>query len=113
MKSWYIVAGVLLVAGLPGRLAHEGKQTPQNKVPPMSTYRKWKKVNAQRVRFTRNPPEMCADPIEGWPSDHLEKFITVYVNDAGKPAMMSDKEKKECTLCPCATQQSYHLYLGG
>jgi hypothetical protein len=58
-------------------------------------YKTWTKFNAEPVRMEPLPAWLCAAPMPNSSqqmSPHLQKYITVYVNDTGKAAMAQEKE---------------------
>ena len=60
-------------------------------------YRNWTRVNPQPVNMDAVVAALCAAPTGPRSADknpHLHKFITVYVNDAGRRAMMEEREPK-------------------
>lgn len=59
-------------------------------------YKQWTKVNQTPTRMADFVAIQCAAPnlkITSNKNPHLDKFITVYVNDIGKAAMFSDSPK--------------------
>jgi hypothetical protein len=62
-------------------------------------YRRWRRVNPEPAIFHSQIAALCAAPTatqkkmeSGNP--HLDKFITVYVNDTGRRAMMEEKSPR-------------------
>lgn len=62
-------------------------------------YKSWKLVNPQPMTLNRTPPvppggavagTLCADPVAPLDNPHVDKFISVYVNNVGVPAMMAE-----------------------
>jgi hypothetical protein len=59
-------------------------------------YKKWTKVNQTPTRMADFVAIQCAAPnlkITSTANPHIDKFITVYVNDIGKAAMFSQNPK--------------------
>jgi hypothetical protein len=60
-------------------------------------YRNWTRVNPTPVNMDAQVAAMCAAPAAPRFADknpHLHKFITVYVNDTGRRAMMEEREPR-------------------
>ncbi|HEX7314036.1 MAG TPA: cytochrome P460 family protein [Pyrinomonadaceae bacterium] len=59
-------------------------------------YKNWSRVNPQPVRFHLMRAEDCAVPIgintrmQTAESPHIDKFVNVFVNDAGRRAMLKE-----------------------
>ncbi len=52
-------------------------------------HRKWTRVNPTPARIAALNAALCvAPPYAGLPSPHSDKYLTVYVNDIGKNAML-------------------------
>jgi len=58
-------------------------------------YRNWSKVNPEPLRMADRTALLCAAPAPATPADpknpHSNKYITVYVNDLGRKAMLEQK----------------------
>lgn len=57
-------------------------------------YKNWTRVNPQPVNMDAAVAQMCAAPTGPRSADknpHLHKFITVYVNETGRRAMMEER----------------------
>lgn len=57
-------------------------------------YKTWTRVNPQPVNMDAVVAQMCAAPVGPRSADknpHLHKFITVYVNETGRRAMMEER----------------------
>jgi Cytochrome P460 len=58
-------------------------------------YRNWSKVNPEPLRMADRTAFLCAAPAAVPPADpknpHTNKYITVYVNDLGRKAMLEQK----------------------
>jgi hypothetical protein len=66
---------------------------PDNPVKEIAGYRAWFKVNRTPEVMQARTAVLCAAPASGNPiygptNPHHEKYITVYVNEVGRPAMM-------------------------
>ena len=66
---------------------------PDNSVKEIAGYRSWFKVNQTPEVMQSRTALLCAapaalNPVNGPANPHHEKYITVYVNDVGRPAMM-------------------------
>jgi len=57
----------------------------------LSGYRTWTLVNPRPVLLDSVRATDCAAPSIRVPDPHSNKYISVYVNDAGRQAMMSEK----------------------
>jgi hypothetical protein len=58
----------------------------------ISGYRKWTRVNPQPVTMAPQSAQACAAVALADPNNpHSSKFITVYVNDIGRRAMMEEE----------------------
>ncbi|HEY0320457.1 MAG TPA: cytochrome P460 family protein [Pyrinomonadaceae bacterium] len=62
-------------------------------------YRQWTRVNPEPAIFHAQIAALCAAPTAARNNmeagnPHLDKFITVYVNDIGKRAMMEEKSPR-------------------
>ena len=60
----------------------------------LAKYRNWTLVNPQPVLMDPIVAVACAAPSIGTPSPHSNKYVLVYVNEAGKAAMMSEKHPR-------------------
>jgi hypothetical protein len=60
-----------------------------------AAYRSWHLVNPEPVKMDERVAILCA-PIfpRGTENPHAEKFISVYVNDAGRDAMFNERSPK-------------------
>ena len=59
----------------------------------LKNYRAWTKVNPKPALFGGTARFLCLMPSRYFdPSEHKGKFITVYVNEIGKSAMMTQKQ---------------------
>jgi len=78
------MGGLLLVIGL---VAKPAKQ--EDVVKRLSNYREWTRVNAHPARMDPIAAAMCSYPAHFVSQDpHTDHFVTVYVNDVGRRAMM-------------------------
>lgn len=60
-------------------------------------YRNWTRVNPQPMNMDAIVATLCAAPPSARAADknpHLHKFITVYVNETGRRAMIEEREPK-------------------
>lgn len=64
----------------------------------LRAYKNWKLVNPQPVRVARASGagsavvgRLCRDPVAGADDPHVDKFISVYVNDVGEHAMLAEE----------------------
>ena len=60
----------------------------------LSKYRTWTLVNAEPVLMDPVVAVACAAPNTSAPNPHSNKYIRVYVNEAGSRAMMSEKHPR-------------------
>ena len=95
-------APVILLAGCSFNGLPEETSPPVIQVAPVSfiekndlkNYRAWTKVNHEPALFGIIASTKCAAPAPIWinaVSEHQNKYITVYVNEIGKSAMMTQK----------------------
>ena len=103
-KNFYRLSGVLLLAALSG-LAACDLAAAQSEKPDgepanalllvrssMANYQRWTRVNPKPLLFHAASAAQCAAAFPSQlPSPHREKYITVYVNDAGKRAMLTQE----------------------
>jgi hypothetical protein len=80
-------------------IAQQHKSGPQSTNPALlkaelSRYKTWTLVNPKPVLMDPIVATDCAAPNAIFRGPHVNKFISVYVNDAGKAAMMSEKSPK-------------------
>jgi hypothetical protein len=72
--------------------------TEASQVKEIQGYRNWTKVNPQPLNMDVAVAALCAAPPSSARANdknpHLHKFITVYVNDVGRRAMMEEREPK-------------------
>src|SRR5262249_2377405 len=57
---------------------------------PVAGYRQWTRVNHKPALVAAQSAILCAIQSSA-PSPHASKYITVYVNDLGRHAMMEEK----------------------
>src|SRR6185369_6763673 len=57
----------------------------------ISGYRKWTRVNPQPVMVPAKVAQLCAPAFAPTSPHAPDKYITVYVNDIGRHAMMEEK----------------------
>ena len=60
----------------------------------LSRYRTWTQVNPQPVLMDPIVAAACAPPNISAHNPHSNKYVSVYVNDVGRPAMLSEKYPK-------------------
>lgn len=70
---------------------------PDNSVKEIAGYRDWFKVNRTPQVMQARTALLCAapaalNPVYGPTNPHHEKYITVYVNEVGRPAMMEQEK---------------------
>lgn len=116
MQKFSIIKKVVLVVWLgvicaflfPYIFTQTSYSTAQNKdkdqvkaedVKEISGYKKWTKVNPKPLDLPTPLDALCrmptgADLIETSSNPHRQKFFTVYVNDVGQKAMMTEKTPK-------------------
>jgi hypothetical protein len=95
-----VCAGFLLIRLTTGRpespsFSAQAAPTGAPLVEEIRDYRKWTKVNPQPVNMDMAVAQLCAAPRGARSADknpHLNKFITVYVNEKGRRAMMEERE---------------------
>jgi hypothetical protein len=90
----------LLLAALVWAQKRVPVKPPTGPAAEIAGYRQWAKVNPRPARMVRNAAQLCA-PMSRFPrldsakpqsdNPHLDKFITVYVNDRGRAAMLEQK----------------------
>ncbi len=67
---------------------------PEGVLTRLSKYRTWRLVNPSPVKMEPDVAALCAAPPPAHPrpaSPHRNKFISVYVNDVGQRAMMTER----------------------
>jgi hypothetical protein len=89
------VAGIVSLAGyfLSRSSIASARPSASNSVKEIAGYRDWFKVNRTPELMEARTAILCAAPAGGMKTygpgnPHHEKYITVYVNDLGRPAMM-------------------------
>lgn len=111
-KKFYLIAAFiigLLLISLNVSASKNGNR-PINRAPEpnpiiadIAQYKEWQKVNGKPIKFAIVNPQLCAAPSIGHQAlpttqfeqgIHKDKFITVYVNKAGKSQMMADRITK-------------------
>ena len=54
-------------------------------------YKQWTRVNPEPAMVQAQNAQLCAIPLNPGPDPHKNKYITVYVNEIGRHAMMEEK----------------------
>jgi hypothetical protein len=92
--------GAIAITGIVMGGPNTAAQTPTIKIgldPRFKDYRSWHKVNEKRVLMDPIVATLCTTPKQySKLNPHVSKYITVYVNETGRTAMLS----KEPTTFP-------------
>lgn len=75
--------------------AQTGKANQQDpRIEKIAGYKTWNLVNPKPVVMDKTVAVMCAPANVSPPSPHADKYISVYVNDIGKHAMLDERIPK-------------------
>lgn len=92
----HLAAGALVPVRADGKSPAGGEPVKE-----VAGYKSWTKANAEPVLMAPQVAQLCiiwrapdGEEIYGKRNPHYKKFITVYVNDAGREAMLGQKEPK-------------------
>lgn len=84
----------------PGSAAESNSLSPSNQVKEIDGYKTWTKVNSTPLLMPARVAMACAVDVrlgygvDGQGNPHRDKFLTVYVNDLGRRAMLTEKYPK-------------------
>ena len=87
--------GVVISRSLNNFSPSRGAFSPADSALEIAGYRAWTKVNQSPYRMAPPSAIACAAPARAnVPNPHQDKYVTVYVNDTGRKAMLEQKSPK-------------------
>lgn len=93
LKQILVLSLITLLTLLTGCLSFDSKAANTPSDSELWQYKKWTKVNKTPMRISDIVAQLCAPAFainkSTEKNPHRDKFITVYVNDIGKPAMFN------------------------
>jgi len=110
------LGGIIVYGTTRNKESSTGTQSPPigiGRDPRIAGYQTWHKVNANRMRMQDTIASLCIIPKQYTGlNPHVSKYITVYVNEKGKSAMLSN-DKTEFPVGSIIVKEKYSRLTGG